>query len=350
MNSTGTLKTKVAILGGGPAGLTAAIYAARAMLEPIVVEGYLAGGQLINTTEVENYPGFAEPVLGPKLVADMRLQAEKYGARFVTEDIDSVDFSQRPFKLKSDSVTIEADTVIIATGAKARMLGLESEKRLMGRGVSTCATCDGFFYKGKKVIVVGGGDAALEEANFLTRFADSVTIVHRRDTFRASKIMVSRAQANPKISFLMDTVVEDILDRGTGSVVAVSLKNVKSQALQELDCNGVFLGIGHDPNTKLFANILDMDDHGYLMTGVMDAKTSTAIEGVFACGDVQDPTYRQAVTAAGSGCQAALDAQRFLDNGAAARFAAPDGATTSDSSGKVKFARLKSWFGWLIGL
>ncbi len=315
MNLTGSLKSKVVIIGGGPAGLTAAMYAARALLEPIVIEGYFAGGQLTITTDVENYPGFAEPVQGPKLVSDMREQALRYGARFITQDVDSIDFSNRPFLLKTESSAIEAQSVIIATGAKAKMLGLDSEKRLTGRGVSTCATCDGFFYKNKKVIVVGGGDAALEEASFLTRFADQVTIVHRRDSFRASKIMVSRAQSNAKIKFAMDTVVEEILDRGQGVVSGIKLKNVKTGAQTELDCDGVFIAIGHEPNSKLFDGKLDLDPHGYIMTSVMDAKTSTAVEGVFACGDVQDPVYRQAVTAAASGCMAALDAQHYLEYG-----------------------------------
>lgn len=336
------MKTKVAIIGGGPAGLTAAIYAARALLEPIVVEGYLAGGQLTITTEVENFPGFAEPVQGPKLVSDMREQAIRYGARFVTQDVDSIDLSKRPFVLKTESGTIEADSLIIATGAKARLLGLDSEKRLMGRGVSTCATCDGFFYKNKKVIVVGGGDAALEEASFLTRFADQVTIVHRRDTFRASKIMVSRVQANAKIKFVMDTVVEEILDRGQGLVSGVKLKNLKTLAQEELDCDGVFIAIGHEPNSKLFDGLLDIDARGYIMTSIMDAKTSTAIEGVFACGDVQDSVYRQAVTAAGSGCMAALDAQHFLEYGIAPELVMPEVSPKPEWSA---FAAIMNLFG-----
>jgi len=335
------MKSKVVIIGGGPAGLTAAIYAARAMLEPIVVEGYFAGGQLTITTEVENYPGFKEPVQGPKLVSDMREQALKYGARFITQDVDSIDLSARPFVLKTESSTIEAESLIIATGAKAKMLGLDSEKQLMGRGVSTCATCDGFFYKNKKVIVVGGGDAALEEASFLTRFADQVTIVHRRDSFRASKIMVSRAQANAKIKFAMDTVVEEILDRGRGVVSGIKLKNVKTSLQEELDCDGVFIAIGHEPNSKMFAGKLDLDSHGYIMTSVMEAKTSTAIEGVFACGDVQDPVYRQAITAAASGCMAALDAQHYLEYGLGS--ASSRRGSTQDSGSSV----LASILGWL---
>lgn len=335
------MRTKVVIIGGGPAGLTAAIYAARALLEPIVIEGYLAGGQLTITTDVENYPGFSEPVQGPKLVNEMREQATRYGARFITEDVDSIDLSKRPFFLKTDSSTIEADSLIIATGAKAKMLGLESEKRLVGRGVSTCATCDGFFYKNKKVIVVGGGDAALEEASFLTRFADEVTIVHRRDSFRASKIMVSRAKANAKIKFAMDTVVEEILDRGKGVVSGIRLKNVKTSQLQELDCDGVFIAIGHEPNSKLFDGKLDLDARGYIMTSIMDAKTSTAIEGVFACGDVQDPVYRQAVTAAASGCMAAIDAQHYLEYGLQSDSESPGLAQNSSSS------MLSTILGWL---
>lgn len=334
------MKTKVVIIGGGPAGLTAAIYAARAMLEPIVVEGYLAGGQLTITTEVENYPGFTEPVQGPKLVNDMREQAIRYGASFVTQDVDGIDLSTRPFVLKTESNLIEADSLIIATGAKARMLGLESEKRLMGRGVSTCATCDGFFYKNKKVVVVGGGDAALEEASFLTRFADQVTIVHRRDTLRASKIMVSRAQANAKIKFALNTVVDEILDRGQGVVSGIKLRNVKTNMQEELDCDGVFIAIGHEPNSKLFEGKLDLDARGYIMTSILDAKTSTAIEGVFACGDVQDPVYRQAVTAAASGCMAALDAQHFLEYGTKSGFA----AQKSRDANSV-LTSILSWFG-----
>jgi thioredoxin reductase (NADPH) len=340
MNLTGSLKTKVVIIGGGPAGLTAAIYAARALLEPIVIEGYFAGGQLTITTDVENYPGFAEPVSGPKLVGDMREQALRYGARFITQDVDSIDFSSRPFLLKTESSAIEAQSVIIATGAKAKMLGLDSEKRLIGRGVSTCATCDGFFYKNKKVIVVGGGDAALEEASFLTRFADQVTIVHRRDSFRASKIMVSRAQSNAKIKFAMNTVVEEILDRGQGVVSGIKLKNVKTGVQEELDCDGVFIAIGHEPNSKLFDGKLDLDPRGYIMTSVMDAKTSTAVEGVFACGDVQDPVYRQAVTAAASGCMAALDAQHYLEYGLASGSSKGGSAHESNSL-------LSSILGWL---
>lgn len=338
MNLTGSSQTKVVIIGGGPAGLTAAIYAARAMLEPIVIEGYFAGGQLTITTDVENYPGFAKPVQGPKLVSDMREQALCYGARFITQDVDSIDFSSRPFLLKTESSTIEAQSVIIATGAKAKMLGLDSEKRLIGRGVSTCATCDGFFYKNKKVIVVGGGDAALEEASFLTRFADQVTIVHRRDSFRASKIMVSRVQANSKIKFAMESVVEEILDRGQGVVSGIKLKNVKTGVQEELDCDGVFIAIGHEPNSKLFDGKLDLDSHGYIITSVMDAKTSTAVEGVFACGDVQDPVYRQAVTAAASGCMAALDAQHYLEYGLA-----------SGSSKRVSAHESNSLLGSILG-
>ncbi|MCA9804848.1 MAG: thioredoxin-disulfide reductase [Cyanobacteria bacterium HKST-UBA02] len=302
-------KRKVVIIGGGPAGLTAAIYAARAQLLPLVIEGFAAGGQLTTTTEVENFPGFPEGVDGNKLVADMREQAVKFGAEFLTEDVSSVELGSRPFTIVTESKTVEADSIIISTGARPRMLGLPAEAKLTGRGVSVCATCDGFFYRGKDVIVVGGGDAAMEEAVFLTRFAKSVKVVHRRDKFRASSIMVARAEANEKIEFVFDTVVEDILAGDDGTVRAVKLKKSGCEKSEEVKVDGVFVAIGHSPNTALFAGKLELTGSGYIKAD----QTRTSVTGVFACGDVQDARYRQAITAAGTGCQAALEAQWYLD-------------------------------------
>ncbi|MGD9680876.1 MAG: thioredoxin-disulfide reductase [Candidatus Obscuribacterales bacterium] len=302
-------KRKVVIIGGGPAGLTAAIYAARAQLVPLVIEGFAAGGQLTTTTEVENFPGFPEGVDGNKLVADMREQAVKFGAEFLTEDVSSVELGSRPFTIVTESKTVEADSIIISTGARPRMLGLPAEGKLTGRGVSVCATCDGFFYRGKDVIVVGGGDAAMEEAVFLTRFAKSVKVVHRRDKFRASSIMVARAEANEKIEFVFDTVVEDILAGDDGTVRAVKLKKSGCEKAEEVKVDGVFIAIGHSPNTALFAGKLELTGSGYIKAD----QTRTSVPGVFACGDVQDTRYRQAITAAGTGCQAALEAQWYLD-------------------------------------
>ncbi|MEQ1656234.1 MAG: thioredoxin-disulfide reductase [Nitrospira sp.] len=299
----------VVIIGSGPAGLTAAIYAARANLSPLLIEGWQSGGQLTTTTEVENYPGFAKGIMGPELMKDMRAQAERFGTEFLTGDVTAVDLAQRPFTLTIDGErTIQAQTVIIATGASAIPIGLKNEGRLTGHGVSTCATCDGFFFKGKELIVVGGGDSALEEAIFLTKFATNVSIIHRRDKLRASKIMQDRALHNEKISFIWNTVVEDIL--GTDVVTGARLKNVVTGQISERPCAGVFVAIGHRPNTSLFAGQIDMDEKGYIRT---QRGTATNVSGVFAAGDVQDSTYRQAVTAAGSGCMAAIDAERFLE-------------------------------------
>ena len=299
----------VAIIGSGPAGLTAAIYAARANLSPLLIEGWQSGGQLTTTTEVENYPGFAKGVMGPELMKEMRAQAERFGTEFLTGDVTAVTFKKSPFSLTIDGEqTILARTIIIATGASAIQIGLPNEKRLTGHGVSTCATCDGFFFKGKELVVVGGGDSAMEEANFLTKFAAKVSIVHRRDKLRASKIMQERAMKNEKIAFVWNSVVEDIL--GNDVVTGVRLKNVVTGKTMELACAGVFVAIGHRPNTALFAGQLDMDEKGYLRT---TQGTATNIPGVFAAGDVQDSRYRQAITAAGTGCMAAIDAERFLE-------------------------------------
>jgi thioredoxin reductase (NADPH) len=303
---------KVAIIGSGPAGWTAAIYAARANLAPILFEGPEPGGQLMTTTDVENYPGFPEGVLGPEMMQKFRDQAKRFGTEIVSERVESVDLSARPFKVTSKGKTAEADSVIISTGATARRLGLESEKALYGKGVSACATCDGFFFKGKHVIVVGGGDSAMEEATFLTRFAESVTIVHRRDRFRASKIMQERVMQNPKINVIWNTEVTEVLGTDVGHVTGVRLKDTVTGEERTMEIEGVFAAIGHAPNTELFIGKLDLDEKGYIKT--MPGTTKTNIAGVFAAGDVQDPHYRQAITAAGSGCMAALDAERFLTN------------------------------------
>lgn len=297
------------IIGSGPAGLTAAIYAARANLSPLLIEGWQSGGQLTTTTEVENYPGFAKGIMGPELMKEMRVQAERFGTEFLTGDVSAVNFNNHPLTLMIDGErTVEAKTVIIATGASAIPMGLPNEKRLTGHGVSTCATCDGFFFRGKELIVVGGGDSAMEEANFLTKFATKVSIVHRRDKLRASKIMQDRAMKNEKIAFVWNSVVEDVL--GQDVVTGVRLRNIVTGKTSEVPCAGVFVAIGHRPNTALFAGQIDMDEKGYIRTHV---GTATSIPGVFAAGDVQDSKYRQAVTAAGSGCMAAIDAERFLE-------------------------------------
>jgi len=305
---------KVAIIGSGPAGLTAAIYTARANLSPVVFEGLQPGGQLTITTEVENFPGFEHGIQGPELMDIMRKQAHRFGAQSIYKDITEVDFSKRPFKLKSYEEEYFADAVIISTGASARLLGLESEAKYMGYGVSACATCDGFFFKGLKVLVVGGGDTAMEEANFLTKFASEVTIIHRRDEFRASKIMLDRAKKNPKIKFLTNKVIKEVLgveEGGKKRMTGVILEDTRDHSTTKLDADGLFIAIGHTPNTELFKNYLEMDETGYLI--VKPGSTYTNIEGVFAAGDVADKKYRQAITAAGTGCMAALDAERWLE-------------------------------------
>jgi len=299
----------VIIIGSGPAGLTAAIYTARANLAPLVIEGLRAGGQLMLTTDVENYPGFPEGIIGPDLMAKFREQAERFGAEFVTADVDEVDLNTTPMRVRVGGYDEFARAVIISTGAQARMLGLPNEQALLGHGVSTCATCDGFFFRGHEIVVVGGGDSALEEANFLTRFADKVTLVHRRKELRASKIMQDRAFANPKIEFRWNSVVTDVV--GDGRVEAVRLRDVETGADSSISVSGLFVAIGHDPNTSLFAGQLDLDDGGYVIT--RGGSTLTSIPGVFAAGDVQDHVYRQAITAAGSGCMAALEAERYLE-------------------------------------
>lgn len=307
------MSEKVAIIGSGPAGWTAALYAARANLSPVLFIGTEPGGQLMTTTEVENYPGFEHGILGPELMAVMRKQAERFGTRVLERTITAVDLSKRPFVLTADDgETYSSETVIVATGASARRIGLESEKALYGKGVSACATCDGFFFKGKEVAVVGGGDSAMEESLFLTKFATKVTVIHRRDELRASKIMQDRARANPKINFIWDTAVVEVLGVSAGHVTGVRLKNLKTGAESELKTDGLFAAIGHDPNTGFLKGQLEVDAKGYLVT--KPGTTATAIPGVFAAGDVADFRYRQAVTAAGTGCMAAIDAEKYIES------------------------------------
>ena len=296
------------IIGGGPAGYTAALYAARADLEPLVIEGFAWGGQLMITSDVENYPGYADGIMGPEMMSDFRRQAERFGAEYVTDDVTRVDFSEQPFRVWVGDDEYRSRAVIVATGASARWLGIESEEQHKGRGVSACATCDASFFREKNVYVVGGGDSAFEEALFLTKFATNVHLVHRRDEFRASRIMVDRAEANDKLDFVLNAEVEEIL--GDAKVEGLRLRNTGSGETWEVEADGLFVAIGHDPNTELFRDQLNHDDGGYLVTN--PGTTETNIPGVFAAGDVQDHTYRQAVTAAGSGCMAALDAERFL--------------------------------------
>jgi thioredoxin reductase (NADPH) len=301
----------VIIIGGGPAGFTAALYTARANLHPLVIEGFNWGGQLMITSDVENYPGYPDGILGPAMMADFRRQSERFGAEFITDDVTRVDFSERPFRVYVGDDEYRADSVIVATGASARQLGLPSEQTLQGRGVSYCATCDGAFFRDKVVVVIGGGDSAMEEATFLSRFASKVIVVHRRTEFRASPIMVDRARANEKVEFVLNAVVEEVLGVDEGRVTGVRIRDTETGETSEIPADGFFVAIGHDPNTALFLDWLDHDDQGYLVPE--PGSTRTNIPGVFAAGDVQDHTYRQAVTAAGSGTMAALDAQRYLE-------------------------------------
>ena len=317
MSSSASNVRNVVIVGSGPAGLTAAIYAARANLNPLIIEGgspNLPGGQLMITSEVENYPGFAEGIMGPDLMMQMRMQAERVGAEFVTENVDRVDFGSSPFHVHTDGgQEFHGKTIIITTGASAKWLGLESETALYGKGVSACATCDGFFFRNREVVVVGGGDTALEEANFLARMASKVTLVHRRDSLRGSQIMQQRAFDNPKIEFAWNSIVDEILDPSAGKVTGLTLRNVHTNEKRFLPTDGVFIAIGHTPNTRLFEGQLEMDPGGYILT--LPGRPLTNVPGVFAAGDVQDTMYKQAVTAAGSGCMAAIEAERFLHGG-----------------------------------
>ena len=306
------MNRKVIIIGSGPAGLTAALYTARANLNPLVFEGSQPGGQLTITTDVENFPGFPDGIMGPELMDLFRKQAERFGAECHFEHVTKVDFSKKPYNVWVGDKNYQAESIIIATGATAKMLGLDSEKELMGFGVSACATCDGFFFKDKKVLVVGGGDSAMEEATYLTKFASEVVIVHRREEFRASKIMIDRAMNNPKIRVLWNSTIDEIMGSQEKGVHAVKINKTDSDESFEEECDGVFMAIGHKPNTELFTDILNTDQNGYLVT--TNGSTSTNIDGVFACGDVQDHVYRQAVTAAGSGCMSAIDAERYLES------------------------------------
>ena len=300
----------VVIIGSGPAGYTAAIYTARANLNPLLIEGLEVGGQLSITTMVENFPGFPEGIMGPALMEDMKKQAERFGTEYLPGMVTQVDLSHNPFRVFTDDRETQTRTVIISSGASARLLGLESEKKLIGYGVSTCATCDGYFFRGKEILVVGGGDSAIEEATFLTKYASKVTLVHRRDQLRASKIMQDRAFKNPKIDFVWDTVVEEIYDINAKTVKGVKLRNLKSNEVTDFKCEGVFVAIGHVPNTQIFRGLLEMDANGYIVT---HDGTKTSLPGVFAAGDVQDHVYRQAISAAGTGCMAGMDAERYLE-------------------------------------
>jgi thioredoxin reductase (NADPH) len=305
---------KLVIIGSGPAGFTAALYAGRADLKPVIFEGHQPGGQLTITTEVENYPGFPDGMMGPEMMEQFRKQAHRFGATSIYKTVDAVDLSKRPFKLEADGETYFADALIIATGATAKLLGIPSEGEYMGYGVSACATCDGFFFKNQHVVVVGGGDTAMEEADYLTKHAAKVTVIHRRDALRASKVMQERVRNNPKVSFIWDTAVDEVTgtvnEHGHKRLTGLRLKNLKTGKVSDFACDGLFIAIGHQPNTSLFKGALETDDVGYLLT--KGRSTATNVPGVFAAGDVADPTYRQAVTAAGSGCQAAIDAERFL--------------------------------------
>jgi thioredoxin reductase (NADPH) len=300
----------VIIIGSGPAGLTAALYAARANLQPLVIEGIEAGGQLMMTTMVENYPGYRDGIMGPDLMAEMRTQSERFGTEMIQSQVTAVELCSAPFVVRTPDAEFRANTVIVATGASARLLGLPSERALMGHGVSTCATCDGYFFRGQEIAVVGGGDSAMEEAMFLTKFATKVTVVHRREALRASKIMQEKARANPRIAWLLNTEIDEIADPSQGVVTGMVVRRVGSGERTEVPLSGVFVAIGHTPNTSLFKGQLELDANGYIIT---HDGSKTSLPGVFACGDVQDHVYRQAVTAAGSGCMAALDAERYLE-------------------------------------
>lgn len=301
----------VIIIGSGPAGYTAAIYAARANLNPLMIEGYQTGGLLMLTSEVENFPGFPKGIQGPELMSHFRAQAERFGTRFIQKNVTAVDFSQHNKKVMIEGEVFEAKSVIVSTGAATKWLGLESEQKLLGKGVSSCATCDGAFFRGAKLVVVGGGDSAMEEAHFLTRFASHVTVIHRRDTLKASKIMQDRARSNPKISFIWDTEVLEVL--GTESVTGCKIRNLKTNQVSEVPCEGFFVAIGHDPNTAFLKGKIELDEKGYIVLNQRPT-TKTSISGVFAAGDVQDTVYRQAITAAASGCQAAIDVERYLES------------------------------------
>jgi len=301
----------VVIIGSGPAGLTAALYSARANLAPLVIEGLESGGQLMLTTAVENFPGFRDGIMGPELMAEMRAQAERFGTEIMAGDVTGVELGEPPFTVRLGQKAIETKALIISTGASARLLGLPSERALMGHGVSTCATCDGYFFREKPIIVVGGGDSAVEEATFLTKFASHVTVVHRREELRASKIMQDKAFENPKISFEWNSELAEVRDVEKGVVTSAVLRDINTGAIKELPVEGVFIAIGHTPNTSLFTGLLDLDENGYVVAG---SGTRTSVPGVFACGDVQDHVYRQAITAAGTGCMAAIDAERYLES------------------------------------